>query len=317
MIDEIDKKILFELDMNSRRSLSEIALKTGVSKEKVHYRIQKMLENSVIRGFYAVIDLTKLGYTKYKYYIKLHNVRQEVENEIIKNLCKINNSTWVATIEGYWNLAVTVVAKDLTELNSVNKQIGTVIGEHLFEKNVSTVSDNGIFCRNYLNPTMKKFQFPHIYEGGNRKVDELDMAILRILSKDSSMSISYMARLLASTRDKVKYRIKKLKEDKVIVGWRTFIDLEKIGYDLYKIVFRLNDIIKRREIITFCKRYQSYVEYLKLVGETDLEIEIEISHKPELRNILDEIRTEFSDFILGYNILDISHEHKVGFFPTV
>lgn len=315
MIDSIDKRILFELDIDSKRPLRKIALQVGISKERLHYRIERMVENSVIARFYPLISLGKLGYTEYKYYIKLHNTRREAEKGIINNLCNINNSVWVASIDGYWNMTVTIIAKDSEELNSINNEISLIVGEHIFEKDVSIVTSDRIFSRNYLNPSIKKGAFPYLYKKEEVKVGDLDKLILSVLSRDSRATISSIASKTKTSRDIVKYRIRRMEKAGVITGYRAFINLRKIGYNLYKIMLKLNNIFKVDEIINFCKKYPSYVEYMKVIGNRDLEIEFEVENKTELRNILDDIRTEFSEYILSCDVIDISEEHKYNLFP--
>ena len=82
-LDLKDKKILYELDLNSRATLNEIAKKVGLSKQVVDYRLKNLIKESAIKQFYTVINFSKLGYTQYKLYLKFQNVNPETEKEII------------------------------------------------------------------------------------------------------------------------------------------------------------------------------------------------------------------------------------------
>ena len=61
-IDLKDRKILFELDRNSRQSLSQIGKKVGVAKSIVSYRINRLQKLGIIKSYYTVVDLYKLGF---------------------------------------------------------------------------------------------------------------------------------------------------------------------------------------------------------------------------------------------------------------
>jgi len=61
-LDIKDKKILYELDMDARQSISSIAKRVGLSKEVVNYRIRRMEKEGLIDGYYAIIEYSKLGY---------------------------------------------------------------------------------------------------------------------------------------------------------------------------------------------------------------------------------------------------------------
>ena len=50
-MDEIDRRLLEELEQNSRQSNMELSKKIGVSEATIRNRIQKMLEKGIIRRF--------------------------------------------------------------------------------------------------------------------------------------------------------------------------------------------------------------------------------------------------------------------------
>jgi len=60
-LDEIDRKILGELQTDSGQSLDEIARKVGSSKTPVWNRIRRLRETGVIRGQAALLDAEALG----------------------------------------------------------------------------------------------------------------------------------------------------------------------------------------------------------------------------------------------------------------
>ena len=84
-MDEIDKKIMFEIDKNSRRSINEISKILKLKKDTVAYRIKQLEDNKIIQGYYTVIDYSKLGYILLRYYVKFQNTTLELEEEIINH----------------------------------------------------------------------------------------------------------------------------------------------------------------------------------------------------------------------------------------
>ena len=61
-MDNIDKKILIELQKAGRESASNIAERINVSVPTITERIRKLEESGVIVGFQAVIDSSKIGF---------------------------------------------------------------------------------------------------------------------------------------------------------------------------------------------------------------------------------------------------------------
>ena len=60
-LDEIDVGILKMLQEDCRISLEQIAEKLGAPKSTIHYRIKRLEEEGVIEGYYAKVNLEKLG----------------------------------------------------------------------------------------------------------------------------------------------------------------------------------------------------------------------------------------------------------------
>ena len=61
-LDELDRKILRELQADASQSLDEIAKKTGSSKTPVWNRIRKLKDAGVIKAEVAVLDPEALGF---------------------------------------------------------------------------------------------------------------------------------------------------------------------------------------------------------------------------------------------------------------
>jgi DNA-binding Lrp family transcriptional regulator len=85
-LDLKDRKILYELDINSRQSFNELSKKVGLSKDSVIYRIKKLQDSGIIKHFHTVIDVGKLGFISFRLYLKLQNSTPQKEAEIIKFL---------------------------------------------------------------------------------------------------------------------------------------------------------------------------------------------------------------------------------------
>ena len=64
-LDLKDRKILYELDLDSRQSFRSIGRKVGLSKDIVATRVKKLDENGVITGYCTIVDYSKLSYNLY------------------------------------------------------------------------------------------------------------------------------------------------------------------------------------------------------------------------------------------------------------
>jgi len=62
-LDEIDEKILKNLLVDARQSARQLALRLGISTVTVLSRIKKLEKEKIIKGYTAIIDHEKVGYS--------------------------------------------------------------------------------------------------------------------------------------------------------------------------------------------------------------------------------------------------------------
>ncbi len=120
-IDEVDIKILKELQKDARRSLKDIAEKVGVAEGTVYNRINKMKRMGVIKKFIPVVDYSLLGYD----IIAVIGVTAEGGYlvEIEKKIASEGNVTAVYDVTGEYDMIVVAKFKDRESLNAFVKKL--------------------------------------------------------------------------------------------------------------------------------------------------------------------------------------------------
>ncbi len=315
-LDLKDKKILTLLDENARLSNSQIAKKVQLSKPAVEYRLRKLEKNNVIFEFYSVIDFTKLGYSQYKIYFKFQNTSLEDEKKIIKYWIKDKNSIWVAQIRGRWDLAVSILATSNFEFGKILSNFMNQYSKFILEKDVLLTEYSPIYTRQYLME-IKPHEFIYGIPSKIYKLDEIDKKILKVLSTNARIPIIDLSKKIGTTRDVINYRLKKLKKEKIIVQYRCYLNLRKLGINHYKIIFRTKNFNEQMEkqIKFYIASHKKATQFLKLIGSWDLEIEFETEDEDEVYNILTGIRKKFSNTIRDFDILRITETYKYDYFP--
>lgn len=77
-LDRIDARIVEELRVDGRLSISELARRVGLSKTPCQARLKRLMADGVIRGFRAVIDPQKLGLAHIAFtQVKLSDTREK------------------------------------------------------------------------------------------------------------------------------------------------------------------------------------------------------------------------------------------------
>lgn len=76
-IDEIDRKIIHELQRNARISITDLSARVGLSKTPVTARIKALEESGLIAGYRAILSPLKLGLTHVTYVeVRLTDTRE-------------------------------------------------------------------------------------------------------------------------------------------------------------------------------------------------------------------------------------------------
>lgn len=123
-LDPKDKKILEALDKNARLSIADISRKTGIQRDSVLYRINKMKKQKVIRFFHTVLDPTVIDYPIYTFVnFVLHNLTGENEKSFLGYLKSYPNVVYVAKTTGKWDFTINIAAKDLKHFDEIITQI--------------------------------------------------------------------------------------------------------------------------------------------------------------------------------------------------
>jgi len=316
-----DRKLLYELDIDSRQSYKALAKKLKISENAIIYRIKELQKEGVIKGFHAIIDTGKLGYLAIHIYSNLENTTPEKEKEIVEFLKKQEIITWLTSVEGNYNLSATILTKSLADVNNLWRETMKKYINY-FDKRLMTITTRlSFYGRAYLLDSPKnRFSRDLITEPKNDydpKIDKKDMEILKILAENARAKIIDIAEKVKLTPKTIISRIKTLENKKIIVGYTSFFDLTKIGYHRYKMNLLLSNLTKGKEeeFHLFVNEHPNIIFDHFVIGGDDLEIELEVKNHDELRKIIDELREKFSDIIKDHSVMQYYQEHKNVFFP--
>ncbi|HLC78240.1 MAG TPA: AsnC family transcriptional regulator, partial [Candidatus Nanoarchaeia archaeon] len=119
-LDKKDKKILTILDQNARLSVAEISRKTGIQRDSVLYRINRLKKLKAIRFFHVVLNPSILGYEIYSFVsFNLHNLTPQKEKELTGYFKSHPNIVYVAKTTGKWDFMINIAAKNLKQFDEV------------------------------------------------------------------------------------------------------------------------------------------------------------------------------------------------------
>jgi DNA-binding Lrp family transcriptional regulator len=317
-IDSKDREILYQLDLDARQSFAKIGKKVGLSKTVVAYRVNKLIENGIIKTFYTVIDAFKLGYISFRIYLVYQYMTQEKEKEMIDYFTSQKLNWWTISAEGRFDLAVIMWVKDINDFYAFWEETLRRFRDNFLEQQFSVYIQLYTYRHSYLLDDVNKHDRTRfeITGGGKQAViDELDYKLLRLIAPHARMPVKEIAQRLDTTVAVINYRIKKLMKQEVIQGFRADIDFGKLGYQFFKTDIDLKDYKQRGKIINYAKTNPHLIRIDKSVGISDLEIEYHVQSLDQFHQIMKDLINKFPDVIKKYKYVYASKLHKMNYMP--
>ena len=112
-LDKIDRRILSDLQTNGRMTNVELANNAGISAPPCLRRVRALEDNQVIKGYYARLNGSKLGYTVTAFVsVRLKNQNDSDIQAFEKEIQNWGNIREAYIISGDYDLLLRVVAKD-------------------------------------------------------------------------------------------------------------------------------------------------------------------------------------------------------------
>jgi len=149
--------------------------------------------------------------------------------------------------------------------------------------------------------------------GKTRKIDDKDKKILEILLKNGREPITSIAKKVKMSHDAVRYRIKKLREDGVILKYEVLINGPLIGYNIYALVLiSLGGYTakEKEDFIKFLIGLDNVYIIDELVGDFDIELQLIAKDSEEYSRITSIIREKFGNIIKDWKSFLSIKEHK-------
>jgi len=318
-LSKIEKRILGELDENARKPYSQIAKKLGLSLQLVKYKIEALKKKNILYGFTTLIDPTVFGYAWYRMMIRLSNFSKEKYEELILYLMEHPNVIYIAECGGNWDLMVTFMADHVVKFNRNMFELVDKFPKQIQNYNVLTVIEL-IYCgRKYLNQSERNSSnMPHW--GNDLKsanYDKLDLKIIKELSENARMSILEIGRKNDINPSTISYRMKKMQDKKIILGFTPLIHLDSIVYSAYKALIKFQNITekKKNEIINYLKVHENVIACEKLIGEWDFEIEFELESIKDSQELIRNFRDNFQDSVNSTIVIPVFRDYKYNFLP--
>lgn len=308
--DKITKKdllLLQELDKNARQSYSQLAKKTKINKETTKYRIQRLQEKNILKGFW-LLPTPDLGFILHKILIK--NTSLGNTESLIKFLNQ-KAVSWLAETEGSKDFIITTLTNNMKEFKDfymeLQKKFGKYFGqkELLLSTKVVEMNEKYLYEKGQLTYAL---DLPMLEE--TIQIDETDQTIIQELSNDGRMPLIEISKKTNKTPEAIAKRYKNLEKRGIIKKIKPRINFQKFGLNYYHLFLDVKDANDIEQIINYYKAHYACISLMTHIGNYDLHLEF-ITKKENLNEILEDLRSKFGEKLNKHELLRITKEHRI------
>lgn len=130
-VDELDKRILFELSARSLESTRTLGKRVGCSHVTIDSRIKRLRKGGIIKGVRRKINVELLGYQRYKILVYTRGVHPELTLKLQNFASKHPHVVNFIECLGSWDYELGVEVLKASDLNLVTYQLYDTFGDFL------------------------------------------------------------------------------------------------------------------------------------------------------------------------------------------
>ena len=318
MVDRKDLQILYYLDQDCRQSIARIAKRVHLHRNVVQYRIRKMEQEKVIRGYYTQINTIALGYLTFRIFLSISNATSAQENSLIEYFKKELRTIWFFRTQGTWDFDAILVARSLVEIEGFLQDFQVKFNSIIEEKNLAIFTQIYDLPKDYLIEKKRAYG-KHVFSTLHPlRANEHEEVIIRLLGSDARMHIIDLAEKASLSVNTVKSIMRALMKKGIIVKFRVFIDTAKSGYRYYKIHMNLKQYEAKdlARIKTWFGTDARVISINTLINGEDIETELHMRSEQEMNKFMRQLKEEFGFMIKKTFIIEFTEEFIYRYLPS-
>lgn len=312
-----DAAILAAAQLKADAPVPVLAKATGYREHTVRRCLEQLKEREII-SMYPFVNIYPLGLEEYAVFFSMPAAKRE-RHAVLQSLNKSDRVSWVLQVGGDFQYGAAICCRSATEVSAFFDTLCSKFGDVFYEKSVAARICWVLFTRKYLSTKPAKTRPLYCGDIGRQvSLDETDHCILAGLSSHRYSSFRELGQQLNLPSTTVHYRIKRLKEQKVLSGFAYGVDAAKIGMQPYRLLISMRQVsLKTKEkMFAFCEQQRNVVALIHCIGSWDYEVKVEVALPAELTGLIDELHDHFGTSLHSIKVLSVLETQKLEFYPV-
>lgn len=212
------------------------------------------------------------------------------------------------------DLTIVVRCKDNQALDEITHEIIKNHSQYIKDKLI-TSEIKGTYMNTNIFSEDESTEL-HTSDKQNINIDEIDTTIIKELSRNCRISLVRLSKITGLSPKSIKYRIKELEKKKIIIGYKTKINFEKLGYLQFRVYLHIKQFNYQiyNEIKEFLKRKKNTGSISHYIGYADIDFRCYYKNITELYELITEIKDRFVEDILEVNSVPIFDWKKIEYY---
>jgi Lrp/AsnC family transcriptional regulator, leucine-responsive regulatory protein len=316
-MDEVDKAILYALDVDCRTPFRKIAQKLSLHTQSVISRVERLERDGILKGYSITTNMYPLGYVTQNIFMQFSGMTQAEMRRFEQCIKDEPAITFGVLLLGSYNLMLSVKTKTFFELEETLTRIEKGFGHLILRIDICPRLKSVYLPRKYL---LKKVpaQIPIIHSEGKSaplELSALDLKILASLSKNARRNIVEIAKEVQSTHKTVREHMRELQRSEIIKRFLPLIDTSLLGYTWFIGVLKLHKKEKKamERLLGLIIAHPNITFLTEGRGRWDILIDMHVQNAEDCNTIMGKIRTILKDDIAEEQVVTVLRRLKQEF----
>lgn len=311
---------LASAELRVEAPFSQIRKDAGYREHTVRYSLRSLLARNIIHPV-PFINLHRLGYTVYTVLFSAAADKRNSKQKLLESLMSAPYVLWVGEFGGEYQYGIGFCCKQFSELIYYMRDLSKKHEQIFFDKAISVQISTTIFPRKYL--WTKKVSVAPLTSTFSKMppidIDELDARILSALTTHSLLSHRQIALKLKMPLSTLELRVKKLKDQGVILSTIYGVDSARVGRESFKLLVFTKGLDSNfsANLHAFCALRSEVVSLIDGLGAWGYEIGVEVISGEDVMDLIQDLYDAFPGLINTIRPLTKFRYPKMRFFPEV
>ena len=317
----LEQKLLGAISLQGDASLSELAKQINTKTHKCRYAFNALFEKGILTRR-VIINSFLLGYSIHAFWFSLNTEHRKNPTALHTLLKESKQVGYFGEYMGDHPYRLDLYTRNIQELREFFIDLSERLGNLFGGKELSDIYSITDFPLKYLHSNGSEIHCSRVeYNATVVEIDDLDHRILSALSTIDRESHASIARTLGIPQTTLEYRIKRLREQKVIVGyhvWPNVERLETMGFrtTLHRIKLANHSRDSLTTVDQFVLQEPSVFSCTHYIGEWDLEICSSTRSKGDEEGFMKNLESTLGENITAIVSKPVIQHHKISNYPA-